>query len=274
METIPGFEEKQQEINGFWKKHKYFYRVSGGLLLIGLGALLGGQLFLEKSFDYKLSLCTNALAIAFGILVLDQRAQKREEERLKQQLIREMSSRDNGIALRALEEFKAHADWLVDGSLHKVRLTNANLEGAKMANLDLEGAILFNANLKSANLNGVRLRGANLGSANLQHATLMKADLRNADLQSTDLQGALMQHADLESAFVENTHLEGTNLFQANLKNAKSLDTIHTDMGTRMPDNSLYSNVPGSYHFSKFSDPKHSDFWRSNNPHSPAYRDK
>ena len=72
---------------------------------------------------------------------------------------------------------------------------------------------------------------------------LQEADLRGANLQEANLWGANLQGADLGGAtFDENTMLpDGTKW------------TPGTDMG-------------------RFTDREHPDFWRSDDPASPAYR--
>lgn len=53
------------------KEHPFFYRISGGALLVGIGVLIGWGLFTEKQVDYLLSLFTNLLSIFVTVFVLD-----------------------------------------------------------------------------------------------------------------------------------------------------------------------------------------------------------
>jgi uncharacterized protein YjbI with pentapeptide repeats len=69
---------------------------------------------------------------------------------LKAELIRRLGSRDNGIALQALEEVRAHG-WLYDGTLRGANLAYANLEGANLEKVDLQKATLTHANFKGLN---------------------------------------------------------------------------------------------------------------------------
>lgn len=124
--------------------------------------------------------------------------QETKDSKLKQQLIREMGSPDNGIALRAVEELRAQG-WLVDGSLKRANLEGANLKGANLANADLTNAILWSANLEDA-----RMTHAILAGAYLEWTNLKDADLREADLSGvSDLSDEQLRHvARLKGAYM------------------------------------------------------------------------
>jgi hypothetical protein len=110
--------------------------------------------------------------------------------------------------------------------------------GAELAMVNLQGAFLGGANLQGAQLSGANLQGADLRWSNLQRAELAMANLQGAVLIKTNL-----QEADLEEAtFDEQTTLpDGTHW------------TSDTDM-------------------TLFTNPGHPEFWRSDDPTSPAYR--
>src|SRR5215216_4719706 len=120
--------------------------------------------------DFYANVSVDCLSIAFAILVIDRLNEQRERTqstaKLKEQLIREMGSRDNGTALRAVGELRGH-EWLTDGTLCGADLSNTDLQEA-----DLRGANLHQANLISANLHLSDLRGANLSEADLRGANL------------------------------------------------------------------------------------------------------
>src|SRR5690242_14629286 len=85
------------------------------LLIAALILVLGGWFWLQK-FQWS-ELSPNVFSEVFGILVtvllIDSLNERRAQNELKKQLLREMCSADNGIALRALGEFKAHG-WAED----------------------------------------------------------------------------------------------------------------------------------------------------------------
>jgi len=96
---------------------------------------------------------------------------------LKQQLIRELGSKDNAIAKHAAEELSAHG-WLRDGSLEGAQLIGANLQWASLLGSNLQRARLIGANLARAQLLGANLQRAKLGEANLERANLFGAGIQ------------------------------------------------------------------------------------------------
>lgn len=92
--------------------------------------------------------------------------------------------------------------------------------------------------------------GANLTQANLNGTNLQYADMFNVSLDQTKLKGANMQHAELKKAYLENGLFDET---------------------TILPDGSHWT--PNA-DMRRFTDPNHPEFWRSDDPNSPAYRDK
>jgi Pentapeptide repeats (8 copies) len=140
-------------------------------------------------------------SVALAVLVIDGLNARRADEQLKAQLIRELGSRDNPVALRAVRELRAHG-WLQNGLLRGASLYKANLAGAalhetdlqraKLAKANLAGAFLVDADLRSAKLEGAIVAGADLRGANLRQADLRGAILEGAILQETDMQGAIL----------------------------------------------------------------------------------
>jgi hypothetical protein len=138
-------------------------------------------------------------SVAVAVLVMDSLNERRAEQQLKAQLIRELGSTDNRIALRAVRELRTRG-WLRDGSLRGASLYKANLAGAMLHETDLQRAKLAKANLAGAflvdaDLQWAKLEGANLAGALLSGANLRGADLRGANLQETDLQGAILEES-------------------------------------------------------------------------------
>src|SRR3954465_9628110 len=75
--------------------------------------------------DFYANVSVDCLSVAFAILVIDRLNEQRERTQstaeLKEQLIREMGSRDNGTVLRAVGELRGH-EWLIDGTLRAADL--------------------------------------------------------------------------------------------------------------------------------------------------------
>lgn len=126
--------------------------------------------------DFYANVSVDCLSIAFAILVLDRLNGRQEEQELKEQLIRELGSRDNGVALHAVDELRARG-WLLDGSL----------KGAALSYADLHRAYLYQASLPETNLHRAKLQTVYLRQANLQGAYMHRADLLDSNLRQANL---------------------------------------------------------------------------------------
>lgn len=186
-------------------------------------------------------------------LIVGGREKRQDEERLKrlekERLIRQMGSRVNTDAIRAVEEVWAHG-WINDGSLIGAQLRSANLQSARFRTANLERAVLFDAILQGANLMYVNLKGSYMGGINLREAHL--------------------DYANLQSAFLAEAEFNTARLHEVNLEGAV-LDFSQFDQFTFLPDG---SNWTPDTDMRRFTDPTHPNFWRSDNPASPAYRNK
>ncbi len=131
----------------------------------------------------------------------------------------------------------------------------------------LQGAALFWANLQGADLSMAKLQGAWLHGANLQGADLFGANLQGADLQGVNLEEAVLFGANLEGAILKEANLQGAYLREANLRGAY-LEGATFSEKTILPDDTRWT--PDT-NMARFTDPEHPDFWRSDNPLSPAY---
>lgn len=107
------------------------------------------------------------------------------------QLVREMGSKNNNVALRAVNSLR-ELGHLTDGTLEMAKLRGANLQDAK--------------------LSFANLRGAFLGWAKLQDALLVSAELQGAILWTANLQGANLEKANLEGAVLENAFFDETTI--------------------------------------------------------------
>ncbi len=173
------------------------------------------------------------------------------------------------------------ANRLLDETLQRC------LEDAVSNEADLQGASLMFANLEEAFLNGANLQMANLGGANLRRAVLWGADLQGADLPGANLEGAYLESANLQMASMFLANLRGANLLWANLEGAyldgidlrgadlsganlqyANLTAAIFDTETILPDGTYWT--PDS-DWGRFASPGLPDFWRSDDPASPAY---
>lgn len=107
------------------------------------------------------NLATELIGAVITYLILDQLIGQREnEQQLKEQLIREMGSRDNGIAARAMNELRARG-WLQDGSLKGWFFQGANWQRAYLKDANLQGVGVFRSDLSGARLTEDQLMGLN-----------------------------------------------------------------------------------------------------------------
>ncbi len=164
-------------------------------------------------------------------------------------------------------------------------LIGLNLQRADLSNINLSNAQLVKANLREAVLRGTNLQGANLKETQLIEADLEGADLTDANLEHTFLSGAILNgatlvrakiatslwgaslvNANLQDADLSGAELFKTNLTGANLQGAKFEDAkFSTDM--ILPDGTKWNEKTD---ITRFTDPEHEDFWRSEDPASPA----
>jgi hypothetical protein len=161
--------------------------------------------------------------------------------------------REQDVERRAIEQEKERLVLQMGSpdnalALEAVRVLKARGRWGFGEDTTLQKAYLVDANLKGADLLEANLEGANLGGADLQRADVLGVNLEGADLRWADLQGADLQE----------TNLQGANL-----------DEVIFDEKTNLPD---YSNWTPDPDMTRFTDPDHPDFWRSNWPGSPFYR--
>lgn len=342
-------DERWQEVKAIWKQNQWLYVLAGFALGVLFFPMLGA--LAEDAGAFLQSLVPEAIGIVFTVLLIDRiyqrREAKREEGELKAQLIREMGSTDNGIALRAVKELMAR-DWLFDGSVQNASFANADLRNATLNNADLSKSDFSNtdlryiklvdANLQNSWMLGASLTGANLNRTNLQKVELSRVDLRRAFLREAQLQDAVLNASDLTlanlqvanlqnasltnviaqgtmmatarlqgaslvgancenaefaHAYLENARLVGGNfqkagfyladlrktdlrwanfskayLVDADFADAMNIDKAIFDITTTLPDGTKWTPDTD---MSRFTDPAHPQFWRSDNPSSPAY---
>jgi uncharacterized protein YjbI with pentapeptide repeats len=187
---------------------------------------------------------TEALSIAVTIGVIDLLNQRRLEDRRRQELVDQLSSRVPGFPAEAVRLLK-HRGWYQDRDvMHALQnggdFELADLRGLRIPDdisglrveherLDLSEARLEKADLRKAYLEGVHLFRAHLGGADLRGAHLdgtnsWEVHLERADLRWTKLEDAYLVRAQLTEADLTGTHLERANLNAAHLEGANLLE--------------------------------------------------
>src|SRR5688572_22493897 len=109
--------DRWEEIREIWQDpdNRFFYRMLGGFVLVGLGVWIGWQLFAEDHLGYASDVFTTIWSIVVTVLIIDALNRRRDERTEKKRLIRQMRSRVNDIAIAAIEEL-SESNALFDGS--------------------------------------------------------------------------------------------------------------------------------------------------------------
>lgn len=155
-----------------------------------------------------------AAGIAVTIIVIDYLNEKREEERQKyeaeqqelhqrkalhDQLLREIGSSDNGLAMRAWRELNAR-ELLQENSLVGIFLNRANLSHSSFSDRDMKESSLYDATFQYAEFYRTDLSKANGMHADFEQAKFTAAKLIEAWLSHCNFKGASFEKADLSRA--------------------------------------------------------------------------
>ncbi|MGW2220051.1 pentapeptide repeat-containing protein [Nonomuraea sp. NPDC001684] len=218
--------------------------ITVGLMIMIIGQIMThGWTFVGLVNDLYANLGSELVGIAVVILVVERLGRRHDETRLRRQLIREMSSSDNGLVARSVLELEGQG-WLYDGTLEgaslsgsnlqgicleRVRLSMADLAGANLQHVDLSRAVLVSCNFSGSLLNRANLEMSDMSACILQDAQLQRADMAYAKLCGANLAGALLSEADLTGADMTGANLIGANLVNATLDKAILADVRHDD---------------------------------------------
>jgi uncharacterized protein YjbI with pentapeptide repeats len=151
--------------------------------------------------------------------------------------VREASGQANETAKAAIDWMRAE-NWLGERNslMAGENFTRANLAGANLWRANLQKTNFYKAELSQANIYRADLRNANLACSNLAGADLIAADLRGVNLQEANIKGALWFH--------------------------------ENQGGATLPDGSIWTPETD---MRRFTDESHPEFWRSDDPQSPAH---
>lgn len=160
----------------YWKENEWLYLIVG----ICIGALLPflfQNLQAEHINAFINSLVPEAVGIFFTVIIIDRLDSIREEQVIKDQLVRRLQSRYNHTALQAIEEMRV-LGYLEDGTLRKRNLRGSNWVDGNMYMADLRESDLGNANLSNAdfvlaNLDGVNVSDEQLAMTHIMHGATM-----------------------------------------------------------------------------------------------------
>lgn len=239
-------DSRWREIRNIHAEYAFFYQLSASALVLIIGILIGFAIFPSDN-GYKANLYTSILSVVVTVLVIDRLNERRAKKQLINQLILNLASPDNSIALHALWELQKR-DLLGDGSLNGAMLFGANLKGAvfywykQERDPDGDG---YSIGMEHAQLRNVILTGANLQEAELTWCDLGGSDLSRTNLKIAQLFMTNLNHADLSDADLENANLYKVRLKEANLSGAKNVvneQLVTADILRKavLPDGSIY----------------------------------
>ena len=163
-------------IRVLWSENEWIYLIVG----LAVGMLVPHFLTAiqaDSVNDFLANLVPEAVGIFFTVLIIDRLDSIREEQVIKDQLVRRLQSRYNHTALQAVEELRV-LGYLEDGTLKNRNLRGSSWEDANMYMADLEGSDLGNAVLERAdfvlaNLKGVNATDEQLVKADVMHGAIM-----------------------------------------------------------------------------------------------------
>ena len=137
--------------------------------------------------DLLLNVGTEIMGIVITVLVINEYYDLRGRSELKMKLIREMGSRDNSDALKAVRELSAH-EWLSDGSLIGKDFSHADLSDVDLKDSDLRESSLVCTSFRNAWLSRAQLCNAVLYHAMFEDAILNAANFIGAKFSNIDEQ--------------------------------------------------------------------------------------
>lgn len=194
-----------RRIRQYWKENAWVYLIIG----LAIGILLPGffqSIQADAINAFLLNLVPEAVGIFFTVLIIDRLDSIREQQVIKDQLVRRLQSRYNHTALQAVEELRV-LGHLEDGTLRNQNLRGSNWVDANMYQADLQGsdlgnAVLTRADFVLANLKGVKnLKDVQLIDTDIMHGATMP-DGRKYDGRYQlpgDFAYALRKNVNLES---------------------------------------------------------------------------
>src|SRR5690606_12162976 len=140
-----------QDTRYIHRTYKNWYELAGGIGLISLFVVMGFVFFAADKFGYTTNIYTELLGIALTVLVLDKRYQYRAEKARREELVLQMSSSNNDIAVEAIKQLRLKG-WLMDGSIGKANLIEANWFKANLVKANLRGLFLYHSDLLQAKM--------------------------------------------------------------------------------------------------------------------------
>ena len=218
MDANPENNSRWDEIKRHWFVENVWLWLLPGLFMGGiLGYLIGirstadlDDWFISGIWPEILSTCV-AVALIYR---LDRwRDNVRETQRLKRDLLWQVKSRSNEMAIGAIDRLR-YEGWLEgengllagadlsETNLAQANLNDANLKGTDFTGANLEGATFIRSELENSSFDLAFLAQACLYNADMSNASIWKTDLTGAKFQSTKAIGTRIRRSNLGDAFI------------------------------------------------------------------------
>ncbi len=223
-----------QNLRKIWESNQWLLIIAGwilGLLTIPLIANM------TQVWGFIMDLVPEAVGILFTVFILDRLNEQRELEQLQNRLVREASGQANEASKLACDWMQFEG-WLTgDASLLAGdKIWRANMVGVDLSSANLVKTDFYRSDLTGANLYRIDALNANFAYANMSGCDLVAANLKGANLEGANIEGIIWDHHNQSPAILPDGQPW----------------TAETDM-------------------KRFTDYRHPDFWRSDDPQSQAY---
>lgn len=228
--------------------------------------------------DYSLNVYTEFLGIAATVFIVN--VIYRHLDNLRSEELRQLEFNENLIRrTRSSQPAEVRSAFHEMYERELVFGKDSIVRGINFVSVEPEDVTLDYANLVDSNLALSNFSDSAFRHADLENVSFKYADLSNADLSYSNMRNVDLEHAKLSNAILTCADLRGSNLINADLEfantyihwlNDPSEIRANPEMFTQLilPDG---TQAEPDTDTSRFTDPNHPDFWRSNDPQSPAY---
>lgn len=171
--TTRGAKSRLTRIKEFFDNHRSLYLVVGFFYgILGWHFVDYWLQSPEQLTEFFQNLVPEFVGIVFTVLIIDTLDRQRENRLIKEQLLRQLHSYYNPVALQSIEEMRIMG-YLSDGSCRGLDLRGADWRGANLYQADLQDADLRNAKLEKADLVEATLRNVKISDEQLVLTDIM-----------------------------------------------------------------------------------------------------
>lgn len=163
--------ERSRRFLGLPSGNEASYLAIGVVIGVILSRIVGQVL--DDPSGFFSNLIPEFIGIVFTVFVLDRLDSNRENRLILERLLREMHSRYNPVALKAIEELRVMGH-IEEGVMRGRDFRGSNWQEANLYRADLQSVDLKNADLKNADLYEANLEGARVTPEQLRQTKTMR----------------------------------------------------------------------------------------------------